>query len=49
MTPQIAVVIPALNERENLALLLPALREVLEDLGVSSEIVVADGGSRRLA
>ena len=45
MTPQIAVVIPALNERENLALLLPALREVLEDLGVSSEIVVADGGS----
>src|SRR5439155_1201226 len=45
MTPQIAVVIPALNERENLALLLPALREVLQDLGVSSEIVVADGGS----
>src|SRR5205823_12366198 len=45
VTPQIAVVIPALNERENLALLLPALREVLEDLGVTSEIVVADGGS----
>src|SRR5207247_2326758 len=45
VTPKIAVVIPALNERENLALLLPALREVLEDLGVTSEIVVADGGS----
>lgn len=44
--PQLAVVIPAWNERDNLELLLPALREVLEDLGVASEIVVADGGSR---
>jgi dolichol-phosphate mannosyltransferase len=43
--PQLAVVIPAWNERENLELLLPALREVLDDLGVTSEIVVADGGS----
>jgi dolichol-phosphate mannosyltransferase len=43
--PQLAVVIPALNERENLELLLPALREVLEELGVPAEIVVADGGS----
>ena len=43
--PELAIVIPALNERENLELLLPALREVLEDLGVTSEIVVADGGS----
>jgi dolichol-phosphate mannosyltransferase len=43
--PELAVVIPALNERENLELLLPALREVLEDLGVVAEIVVADGGS----
>ena len=45
MTPALAVVIPAWNERENLELLLPALREVLDDLGVTSEIVVADGGS----
>ena len=43
--PQIAVVIPAWNERENLELLLPALRETLQDLGVSFEIIVADGGS----
>jgi dolichol-phosphate mannosyltransferase len=45
LAPELAVVIPAWNERENLELLLPALREVLEDLGVVAEIVVADGGS----
>jgi dolichol-phosphate mannosyltransferase len=44
--PDLAVVIPAWNERENLELLLPALREVLAALGVTYEIVVADGGSR---
>jgi dolichol-phosphate mannosyltransferase len=44
--PELAVVIPAWNERENLELLLPALREVLQDAGVVAEIVVADGGSR---
>jgi len=43
--PELAVVIPAWDERENLEVLLPALREVLEDLGVTAEIVVADGGS----
>ena len=43
--PELAVVIPAWNERLNLEVLLPALREVLEDLGVPSEIVVADAGS----
>jgi len=43
--PELAVVIPAWNERENVAVLLPLLRDVLEDLGVSAEIVVADGGS----
>lgn len=43
--PDLAVVIPAWNERENLELLLPALRETLEGLGVGWEIVVADGGS----
>jgi dolichol-phosphate mannosyltransferase len=42
----LAVVIPAWNERENLELLLPALKEVLADLGLTAEIVVADGGSR---
>ncbi len=44
--PELAVVIPTLNERENLELLLPALRETLLGLGVPHEIVVADGGSR---
>jgi dolichol-phosphate mannosyltransferase len=43
--PELSVVIPAWNERENLELLLPALREVLDGLGVRWEIVVADGGS----
>jgi dolichol-phosphate mannosyltransferase len=44
--PALSVIIPALNERENLELLLPALRETLQGLGVSYEIVVVDGGSR---
>jgi dolichol-phosphate mannosyltransferase len=44
--PELAVVIPAWNERENLEVLLPALREVIADLGVTAEIVVVDGGSR---
>ena len=44
-TPDLAVVIPAWNERENLELLLPALKEVLAGLGLTAEIVVADGGS----
>ena len=43
--PELAVVIPALNERENLELLLPALRETLGGLGIRWEIIVADGGS----
>ena len=41
----IAIVIPAWNERENLELLLPALREVIASLGLRAEIVVIDGGS----
>jgi glycosyltransferase involved in cell wall biosynthesis len=44
--PELAVVIPAWNERENLELLLPALRETLQDLGVTFEIIVADAGSK---
>ena len=44
--PELAVVIPAWNERENLELLLPALRETLDGLGTRWEIIVADGGSR---
>ena len=43
--PKLAVVIPALNERENLELLLPALKEVLTGLDLRAEVVVVDGGS----
>jgi glycosyltransferase involved in cell wall biosynthesis len=43
--PQLSIVIPALNEKENLDLLLPALNEVLVGMGVTAEIVVIDGGS----
>ena len=43
--PDISVVIPALNERENLELLLPLLNEVILSLNLESEIIIADGGS----
>ncbi len=43
--PDIAVVIPAWNERANLELLLPALRGQLESLQLRWEIVVVDAGS----
>jgi dolichol-phosphate mannosyltransferase len=45
-SPDLAVVIPAWNERENIELLLPALKEMVADLGLKAEIIVADGGSR---
>ena len=44
--PDLAIVIPALNEKENLDLLLPALKEVVAVMGITAEIVVVDGGSR---
>jgi dolichol-phosphate mannosyltransferase len=43
--PDISVVVPALNERENLELLLPSLWAVTERLGLTAEIIVVDGGS----
>ena len=43
--PQLAIVIPAWNERGNIELLLPALKEKVADLGLRAEIVVVDGGS----
>ncbi len=46
LCPDLSVIIPAWNERENLELLLPALRETLEGLGIRWEIIVVDGGSR---
>jgi len=44
--PEIAIVIPALNEQENLELLIPALKDMVAELGLTAEIVVADGGSQ---
>src|SRR5438128_11192462 len=44
--PDLAVVVPAWNERENIELLLPALKEMIADLGLTAEIIIADGGSR---
>jgi dolichol-phosphate mannosyltransferase len=43
--PDIAVIIPALNERANLEYLLPSLRDVIRGLDLRAEIIVADGGS----
>jgi dolichol-phosphate mannosyltransferase len=42
---EISVIIPAINERENLELLLPALKDTIAGLGIRGEIIVADGGS----
>src|SRR5207302_475566 len=43
--PELAIIIPALNERENLELLIPATWDVLSKLGVAAEVIVVDGGS----
>lgn len=41
----LSVVIPALNERENLGHLLPSLRRVLSRVAPAHEVLVVDGGS----
>ena len=43
--PALSVLILAINERENLELLLPALWEVLGSLEISAEVIIVDGGS----
>ncbi len=42
----IAIVIPCLNEGENLKLLLPQIRTVVREMGVPAEVYVIDGGSK---
>lgn len=42
---ELAVVLPAWNERANLELLLPALHETLREIGVPYEIIVVDNRS----
>jgi dolichol-phosphate mannosyltransferase len=45
MIPDLSVVIPALNEAENLKSLLPLINQVVADLNVNAEVIVVDGGS----
>ena len=42
----ISLVIPVLNERENLEPLFKSLAEVTRGLGLTAQIIVADGGSK---
>jgi dolichol-phosphate mannosyltransferase len=41
----LTVVLPVLNERDNVAALLPQLEQVLRQLDCTTEVVVVDGGS----
>ena len=43
---ELSVVIPVYNEEDNLPLLWPELRGVLEQLGVPFEVIFVDDGSR---
>ena len=43
--PDISIVIPALNEQENLELLLPLIWKTIEQLQLNAEMIVVDGGS----
>src|SRR5271166_2492052 len=43
--PDLTILIPVVNERENLELLIPGLRDVLANIGIAAEIIVIDGGS----
>jgi dolichol-phosphate mannosyltransferase len=43
--PDLSIVIPALNEAENLRLLLPLITDVIGELRLDAEIIVVDGGS----
>lgn len=45
MNVNLTVLLPVLNERENLTVLLPRLARVLDRLGCTSEVLVVDGGS----
>lgn len=43
--PELSIVIPAWNERANLELLIPGLKDVIRKIGVSADLIVVDGGS----
>ena len=42
---ELSVIIPALNERDNLVMLLPLVHEIASRLNVAYEVIVVDGGS----
>ena len=41
----ISVILPVINERENLDILIPRLKSLLKNARLDGEIVVVDGGS----
>ena len=43
---ELAVVVPCLNEGENLRVLLPRIDTVVREMGIHAETIVVDGGSR---
>ncbi|HTQ23519.1 MAG TPA: glycosyltransferase [Candidatus Binataceae bacterium] len=45
MTIDLSVILPVMNERDNLRALLPRLREIAETFHLKYEIIVIDGGS----
>ncbi len=44
-TPRLSIVIPTYNERENLPILLEKIRRVMEEWGLSYEVIVVDDDS----
>jgi dolichol-phosphate mannosyltransferase len=44
-TPQVSLVIPVVNEQENLELLLPLVNQAFNQLAIKPEVIVVDGGS----
>src|SRR5262245_38061401 len=44
--PDLTIVIPALNEQENLELLLPLIADSVKELQLNAELLVIDGGSQ---
>ncbi|MBI4627770.1 MAG: glycosyltransferase [Candidatus Rokubacteria bacterium] len=44
-SPDLAVVVPALNEARNLEFLLPALTGVINETGIAADVIIVDGGS----
>jgi dolichol-phosphate mannosyltransferase len=44
--PDVSIVIPVVNEAENLRLLLPLVSEAFSQFGIEPEVVVVDGGSQ---